>query len=357
MPEPSFHGERNGGEPEWPPSPLRLLQAIVAAAGNRWRQQQFQDDALPALGWFETLHVADILAPQHRFGSAYRIAVPDNDLDDWARPIARGNEPKNQPEQLKSMKQVRPTHLVGESPTVHYLYPLADGNCPHFDILQAAARSITHLGWGVDMVVGDAQLLSTKQAEELPGERWRVVPSGGVPLRVPKAGTLQQLMQKHEAFLNRLSSEGFKPVPPLSCFDVQHYYCPTAKVPAAKPLFAAFALHRTLAEQEETPRTTPFRPFHHIRRVATVAGLVRHSVATVGANLYAPEWVNEHIHGHGCEENSQAKTDDRLQFLPLPSLTPIGVGGIRRVLLVGFPGCPHWDVLTRRLNGEELIDK
>ncbi|MGL4419868.1 MAG: type I-G CRISPR-associated protein Csb2, partial [Gemmataceae bacterium] len=22
-----------------------------------------------------------------------------------------------------------------------------------------------------------------------------------------------------------------------------------------------------------------------------------------------------------------------------------------------FPGCPHWDVLTRRLNGEELIDK
>jgi CRISPR-associated protein Csb2 len=25
-----FHGRRDGGEPEWPPSPLRLFQALVA---------------------------------------------------------------------------------------------------------------------------------------------------------------------------------------------------------------------------------------------------------------------------------------------------------------------------------------
>ena len=29
--DPRFHGRGDGGEPEWPPSPLRLLQAIVAA--------------------------------------------------------------------------------------------------------------------------------------------------------------------------------------------------------------------------------------------------------------------------------------------------------------------------------------
>ncbi len=26
-----FHGRRDGGESEWPPSPLRLFQALVAA--------------------------------------------------------------------------------------------------------------------------------------------------------------------------------------------------------------------------------------------------------------------------------------------------------------------------------------
>src|ERR1700730_13175967 len=27
-----FHGRRDNGEPEWPPSPLRLFQSLVAAA-------------------------------------------------------------------------------------------------------------------------------------------------------------------------------------------------------------------------------------------------------------------------------------------------------------------------------------
>ena len=40
-PEPAFHGKRDGGEPEWPPSPLRLFQALVDAAASRWRESQF----------------------------------------------------------------------------------------------------------------------------------------------------------------------------------------------------------------------------------------------------------------------------------------------------------------------------
>ena len=31
----AFHGRADHGEPEWPPSPLRLYQAIVAASAAR----------------------------------------------------------------------------------------------------------------------------------------------------------------------------------------------------------------------------------------------------------------------------------------------------------------------------------
>jgi CRISPR-associated protein Csb2 len=45
-------------------------------------------------------------------------------------------------------------------------------------------------------------------------------------------------------------------------------------------------------------------------------------------------------------------------FLPLPSIQPVvGVGGIRRVLIVGWPGFADFADLRRRMNGAELIDQ
>jgi len=35
--DPAFHGRADGGEPEWPPSPLRLFQSLVAAAHEGWK--------------------------------------------------------------------------------------------------------------------------------------------------------------------------------------------------------------------------------------------------------------------------------------------------------------------------------
>ena len=48
-PAPAFHGRGDGGDPEWPPSPLRLFQALVCAAAGRWREGQLTDYAFPAL--------------------------------------------------------------------------------------------------------------------------------------------------------------------------------------------------------------------------------------------------------------------------------------------------------------------
>jgi len=45
----AFHGRGDGGEPEWPPSPLRAFQSLVCAAARRWRAPQFEAYARPAL--------------------------------------------------------------------------------------------------------------------------------------------------------------------------------------------------------------------------------------------------------------------------------------------------------------------
>src|SRR5262249_27413119 len=107
---------------------------------------------------------------------------------------------------------------------VHYLFALPHSGCPHVDVLSAAARSITHLGWGVDMVAGNAAVITDKEETKLQGERWQPAEGTSVEgLRVPREGTLADLAIKHTAFLNRLAGDGFSPVPPLSAFRVVGY--------------------------------------------------------------------------------------------------------------------------------------
>jgi CRISPR-associated protein Csb2 len=360
--EPSFHGRRDGGESEWPPSPLRLFQALIDAAANRWREPHFVAYAKPALEWLQALRPSEIVSPPHHVGTPFRIAVPNNDLDVWAGPASRGNKPKKQPNELKTMKTVQPTRIgIGSGErgdALYYLYPLPLDGGPHLEVLKSAARAVTHLGWGIDMVAASADVITEADAAKLPGHRWYVVPAGGVPLRVPKAGTLDDLIRKHAAFLGRLSNEGFKPVPPLSCFDVVGYHSPTvAGLPTTDRPIAAFEIHRTIEDQEkeENAGKSEFRPFHHVRRVATVAGMIRNATAAVAKWIGWDSQIASRVLGHGDGDNGQATTDDRLLYLPLPSITPNGVSGIRRVLVVGPPG---FDLapLRRRLNGEELID-
>src|SRR5262249_21868320 len=152
----------------------------------------------------------------------YRLYVPDNSADLAAGAWSRGDTSRIV---RRSEKDVRPAHLQ-DGDAVHYLFPLAAADAEfetHRNTLTAAARSITHLGWGVDMVVGNAAVLSEEEAAKLPGERWQPEGPSSTGLRVPQPGTLDNLMGKHEAFLHRLADDGFKPVPPLSAFAVVGY--------------------------------------------------------------------------------------------------------------------------------------
>lgn len=356
---PFAHGRKNGGEPEWPPSPLRLFQALVAGAAARFNERTQLVQVVPALAWLEKQKCPTIIAAAASASDfPYLLYVPNNTADLLVPAWKHGEITKMV---KREQKVVRATNLGGD--TVHYLYPLVDDSVEfekHRATLIDAARSITHLGWGIDMVVGNADVISTAKATNLPGNCWRVAPVGGIPLRVAKKGTLDNLMHNYRAFLNRLTEGTFKPVPCIHCFDVVRYHSPSVtELTAPHRPMAAFELHRTIEDQErrEHAGQSRFRPYHPVRQVATVAGMVRHALAEVARGIgWDHDEVQFRIEGHTNEQHpAPTNTEARFQFLPLPSITPVGVGGIRRVLLVGPVEC---DIapLRRRLHGQELMD-
>src|SRR5580700_7087019 len=83
-----FHGQGDGGTPEWPASPLRLYQALVAACAACGPLDDFRS----ALLWLEQQPEPVILAPHAFQPPPYRIAVPNNDLDVTARYWAKGQD-------------------------------------------------------------------------------------------------------------------------------------------------------------------------------------------------------------------------------------------------------------------------
>src|ERR1043165_7967861 len=74
-----YHGLlASGGPPEWPPSPYRLFQALVAGIARRGEL----DSALgESLAWLQRLDPPLIIAPRTRPGRVITRFVPNNDSD------------------------------------------------------------------------------------------------------------------------------------------------------------------------------------------------------------------------------------------------------------------------------------
>jgi CRISPR-associated protein Csb2 len=355
-----FHGRRDGGEPEWPPSPLRLFQALVAAAAAHTNERTALIQAAPMLRWLEAQPAPLIAAASAKRGEKYRLYVPDNVGDLVARSWRRGNP--GSIADYRSEKDVQPMRIEGGD-AVHYmwLFGAEDADfAAHRSLLENCVRAITHLGWGVDMAVADATIISNEDAEKLPGQRWHPIEGDTRnALRVPLAGTLDDLNRRYAAFLRRARPESFYPVPPLSKYRVVSYL--TGAEPPALP-FAAFTFLTTSADG--------MRPFDPVRNGMRVAGMLRHAAGaeTIADALGWPaEKVQQMIHGH-AESRGEAHrptNGPRFAFIPLPSIEARGkgrdpvIGSARRALVLGVRGASRADVqhLARLLAGQPLIDE
>ena len=214
-----FHGRLATGIPEWPPSPLRLFQAILACTAPVQNGLSLIEDALR---WWECLPPPILLAPNFSIGVPARIAIPNNDLDLVANAWVKGQKPKKQPSELKTLKTICPTHLI-DGCTIRYIWQLPCQFSNEVDRyikdLCHAASKIFRLGWGIDYVIGHGSIISDNDIQSLPGERWKPIEGiGCVSLRSPIKGTLSDLLRKHNDFLNRISSTGYQPILPLQSF-------------------------------------------------------------------------------------------------------------------------------------------
>ena len=73
-----YHGlTDNGNKAEWPPSPFRVFQALVA--GNA-RGEKIPQSLTEALKWLESLTPPDIVAPEAKAGRSLLTYVPNNTL-------------------------------------------------------------------------------------------------------------------------------------------------------------------------------------------------------------------------------------------------------------------------------------
>lgn len=351
---PVYHGRRSEDEAEWPPSPLRLFQALVCSEKRRATPAEFCATVRPALEWL-TRSAPVIDAPATTPGQHFRLSVPNNDMDVIARAHAAGQLPSREPAQLRTMKTVRPTHLRG-STRVNFLWELpAEDTDPahgHARTLAAAARHVVALGWGIDLVAGDGRVVSEREVKRLSGERWE--PSalpGGQRARLPTSTTLAELEARHQAFLTPVSEDGaLTQAPPLAAFREVWYRRDTD--PAIRPA-AAFQF---LDPQAERLRSFPSR------HVVRVAGMMRHAVAEVARTARRPaDWIATFVLGHGPDGRATGPADlPRFAFLPLPTIDPRGVvSAVRRILVAEPPGGAGRETtwVRRFLSGQELVDE
>lgn len=340
--QPYSHARGERGEPEWPPSPLRLLQSLVAGAAGVFNEKTGFEQAMESLEWLGSLSAPEIVAPKAMVSSRpYRLYVPDNVGDLVLRAWAKGNEKSIA--SYRAEKDVRPNRLSASA--LHYLFRLdksTDLVRRNVDVLTRVARGVTHLGWGIDSVAVQVELVDAVDDWEGAEERWLPSFSSATSLRIPISGSVVDLVRKHQEFLGRMEGGVFRPVSPLTAFRVVGY---RRLGEGTRQVYRAFELRRWDGSRFRYPA----------RRLSHIAGMIRHLAIEIFRDA-SPEgvdaqWVERFVAGHLKPQMAQG----RFSYLPLPSIGRHADSGVRRVLITAPTFAAKWlDELARRLHGRPL---
>jgi CRISPR-associated protein Csb2 len=193
--------QRWNGVGDWPPSPFRLFQALVAGAyGGRWQAEDANSRDV-AFRWLEALPPPTIAAPPKAELRSTTYFVPNNDLD------AVGGDPRRVAE-IRTAKTVKPILLEADQPFL-YVWRFEDGEQEAECVADLAERLHT-LGRGVDAAFARGEVLDAVATEE------RLLAHGGalsVPCNgrgrslvpCPAGGSLDSLKRRHTAATRRFT--------------------------------------------------------------------------------------------------------------------------------------------------------
>jgi CRISPR-associated protein Csb2 len=311
--DPLFHG-KGDDEPEWPPSPMRLLQALLAGARTGCHGADWSDTRANAFRWLGKRQPPLIIAPAALRASRRTLFVPNNHSD------------KESDRQDRLTGKVAWPHFLRDGDTVHFLWAIEDtGDSADRCCAEALCREARHLlalGWGIDQVVGNGQVLTDTQVAALPGERWRAWRThrpGVRTWRVPTSDSLEDLERVHQSFVQRIERRGYRPTAKVSRFDTAHYMSATTVAP--RP-YAVFELPEGIGFREES--------------TAKVAAMLR-SLACQHAKddtHQFPGGSEVYVAGH---IDKQRRTPPRFSYLPLPTIGHEHADGMIRRVLIAEP--------------------
>ena len=306
-----FHGQGDHGQ-EWPPSPFRLFQAMLAASSQNGL---IADDVFH---WLEQLSPPEILAPPIRNTQAWTIYVPNNDSD----------KALDRQDRLAG-KVVRPVHILGRDP-VCYLWQIKSDDQDVAEKIAHQARQVSTLGWGIDLVAVDGKILLPEETESLikgyPGHHWR--PAEGSPnlLRCPKPGSLADLRDAYHSFLNRFNGNVYCPArKPMEFVET-----PYAKVGAVQRGIAAFKL---LRPDDDSDTWASFDQ----RKAMEVAAWIRGYVCRASKAGGFPGDSELYVAGHVPKQDKNGKTPPRFSYLPVPSIGHEHADGRVRRFIIAEP--------------------
>lgn len=347
--DPFFHGKGDGDRPEWPPSPMRLFQAMLIGSRVGWRKLRWSmDDQCSLRGaflWLEQQCPPEIIAPKARDACVYTLFVPNNDSDKIFHRQDRLTSKVARPHRLAIQDD-----LADGKQTLHYLWPIPEKEwmtASHYaQLLSRESQNLMALGWGIDQVVGNGRIITSDEASQLSGERWQPW-SDSLSLlnrlRVPEEGSLEDLDAVYESFCIQLEGDTYNPPRPFERFKMVSY---TKSTQFPHRPYAYF----------ELPGGTAFRQ----EAIIEVAAMLR-SLACRKQNRHDfrdqfgddPEvYLAGHVKG-------KRPTPSRFSYLPLPTIGHDHADGMVRRLIVAEPfggdgSRANW--AQTRLEGQVLID-
>lgn len=323
-----YHGE------EWPPSPARLFQALVAAVMT-CGYQEFVPLVEPGLRWLENQAPPRIRACSAQKLGAYRIAVPNNDMDVVAWDWQQGRH--KDIAVLKTMKQVEPWHVTEAGPHLQYVWtPGESQSAPPVEQLRAASRLLHTLGWGVDMAYADVS------QEQSGGDLYQPTISGGIRLTTAIHGTLDDLRATYQRFRDRNVGKGIDSSARPSMLASQSY---SRAGEECRPL----ARFRLLTPDAARFKAIPWEDAQN------VAAWLRHRTAAELRNEYDEHTIVGYVQGH--IDSVAGDKSQRLSYVPLPSIYGEHADGlIRRAMIVEPAGMSGEisEMIGRKLTGAVL---
>lgn len=303
-----FHGKGDDG-PEWPPSPFRLFQAMLAAAS---RNGNPADDVFR---WLEHLPPPDILAPQGKKAQAYKTYMPNNDSDKKLDRQGRLSE-----------KLIQPTRIPIDCP-VHYLWPIQSMDHAIAKETALCARQVSTVGWGIDLVASTGRILSASETNDLivnyPGNHWKPSAHSSTFLRCPQSGSFADLQEAYHTFLNRFEGDVYCPArKPVEFSEIAY-----ARVGTPQRRIVSFKL---LCPADDSERGTSFDQ----RKALEIAAWVRGAACRASKTGDFPGDSEIVVAGHVPKEEKNGATPQRFSYLPIPSIGhEYADGRVRRFII------------------------